>query len=60
MESLARAEVEEMDGQIEFLNFLWTGKRVPGVIPRLVRYPYYMGDIRYIQRIRSLVINATR
>lgn len=60
MESIARAEVEEMDGQIRDLNFLWTGKRVAGVIPRLAKFPFYIGDIKYIQRMRNLIINGIR
>jgi hypothetical protein len=58
--SLACAEVDGMSGQIEDLNFLWTGNNVTGVIPRLAKNPNYLGDVKVIQRIQGMVSHGLR
>lgn len=58
--SIARAEADEMEAQIEHLNFLWTGNPTAGVLPRLAVYPNYMRDVREIQRVQGLVSHSFR
>ncbi len=58
--SIACAEIEGMEAQIEHLNFLWTGNPVTGIIPSLTKYPNYLGDVKEIQRIQGMVSNSLR
>ena len=58
--SIARAEVEEMDSQIERLNFLWTGNPTATIHPRLAANPNYRESVREIQRVQGLVSHSFR
>lgn len=58
--SIACAEVDGMSGQIEDLNFLWTGNPVAGVIPHLAKNPNYLGDVSQIKRIQGMVSHRLR
>ncbi len=59
--SIALAEIEGLDTQVERLNFLWTGKKsIIRTIPALAKNRNYAGDIRYIRRLRELVSRCSR